>query len=121
MFLAADTAQVQVTVNDVLGTCIGSCGYEFISNQPEIQIKSLITTTNFHFRSQIAHPYLELICSNCNDKSKLKALDTWIARKILKQVFKKGGDRVFRYYPYSKLRSNGLKSLQHLCNIRNMS
>ena len=41
MFLADSGPQVQVTVNNVLGTCQGNCAYNFITSAPEVTSQSL--------------------------------------------------------------------------------
>ena len=41
MFLADSGPQVQVTVNNVLGTCQGNCAYNFITSVPEVTSQSL--------------------------------------------------------------------------------
>lgn len=43
MFIAENTPQVQVTVNNVLGTCTGTCDYTFINVVPSVTAQTLST------------------------------------------------------------------------------
>lgn len=80
-------------------------------------IKSLINCIVLGLKSEFTHPYLQLILLNCNDINEIQKLDKFIAKQILRLVFKKGGDRVFKKYSYKKLRDNGLPSINHIKNI----
>ncbi len=49
-----------------------------------------------------------------NDEDYWKKLDLWIAKELLAVVYNKSGERVFKKYPFKKLREDGLISLRHI-------
>ena len=49
-----------------------------------------------------------------NDEEYWRQLDLWIAKKMLSVLYSKSGARVFKNYPFKKLREKGLPSLRHL-------
>ena len=81
------------------------------------RISTIISSVNLLFAAGLSHPYLELIIKFADNKKKIKSLDVWVARQILKPIFKGSHDKVFRKVSYKKLRELGLISLCHLRNI----
>lgn len=49
-----------------------------------------------------------------NDEDYWRKLDLWIAKELLAVVYHKSGERVFKKYPFKKLREDGLISLRHI-------
>lgn len=70
-------------------------------------VKQLFFETDLHSELLSYFPVV-------NDEDYWKKLDLWVAKELLAVIYNRSGERVFKKYPFKKLREDGLISLRHI-------
>ena len=85
-----------------------------ITRNKEDRVKNLIRASKSFFYKTDFLVTLSSYFPIVDDESYWEELDLWVARTILSNVYEQQGDRVFKKYPFKKLRQKGLPSIRHL-------